>query len=73
MNPNFADGYINRGITNAYLKDVEAAIADFTRAIQLNPRSVLAYRNRAAMHKARGNMPAAQADELRAAQIERGQ
>ncbi|MEQ1923653.1 MAG: tetratricopeptide repeat protein [Pyrinomonadaceae bacterium] len=69
MSPNYADGYINRGIVNIYLKDIDAALADFTKAIQLNPRNPLPYRNRAAIYKAKGNLAAAQADEITAARL----
>jgi tetratricopeptide (TPR) repeat protein len=69
MMPNYADAYINRGIVNYYLKDVDGALADFSKAIQLNPRNPLPYRNRAALYKAKGNLAAAQADEITAARL----
>ena len=38
--------YNHRGITKAKLKDYEAAIADFTKAIEINPNNEQAYYNR---------------------------
>jgi tetratricopeptide (TPR) repeat protein len=71
--PDYTDAYLNRGIALIYLKEPDAALADFNRGIQLNPRVPNLYRARAIIYKAKGNAQLAQADELRAAQIERGQ
>lgn len=70
--PDYVDAYLNRGIALIYLKDLDAALADFERGIQLNPRVPNLYRARAAVYKAKGNAALAAADELRAAQIEKG-
>lgn len=69
LKPNFAESYLNRGIANIYLKDLDAAMADFNKGIQVNPRLANLYRARALVYKAKGNAAAAQADEIRAAQI----
>jgi len=71
--PAYVDAYLNRGIALIYLKDYDAALADFNRGIELNPRIPNLYRARAIVYKTKGNATLAQADELRAAQIERGQ
>lgn len=70
--PDYVDAYLNRGIALIYLKDLDAALADFDRGIQLNPRIPNLYRARALVYKAKGNAALAAADELRAAQVERG-
>ncbi len=70
--PDYVDAYLNRGIALIYMKELDAAIADFDRGIQLNPRVPNLYRARALVYKAKGNAALAAADELRAAQIERG-
>lgn len=71
--PRYVDAYLNRGIAFIYLNDLDAALADFERGIQLNPRLPNLYRARAAVYKAKGSAQLAQADEIRAAQLERGQ
>lgn len=71
--PTHVDSYLNRGVALIYLKDYDAALADFNRGIQLNPRVPNLYRARAIIYKVKNNAQLAQADELRAAQIERGQ
>jgi tetratricopeptide (TPR) repeat protein len=69
MVPASVDSFLNRGIVNLNLKDLDGALADFNRGIELNPRVPNLYRARALVYKARGNAAAAQADEIRAAQL----
>lgn len=69
LNPNIAESYLNRGIALIGLKKLDDAFADFNRGIQLNPRLPNLYRARAVIYKANGNLAAAQADEIRAAQL----
>ena len=45
-NPNFMDAYINRGLVNNELKDYDASIADYDKAIELDSKCALAYNNR---------------------------
>lgn len=71
LNPNFAESYLNRGIVFIYLKKLDEALADFNRGLQINPRLPNLYRARAIVYKAQGNAALAQADEIRAAQLER--
>lgn len=73
LRPDFVNAYLNRGIVYLNLNDTDAALEDFNAGIRLNPRLPNLYRARAIVYKAKGNAQLAQADELRAAQIERGQ
>ena len=70
IQPDFVNAYLNRGIVNLNLNDLDAALNDFNTGIQINPRIPNLYRARAIVYKARGNAQLAQADELRAAQLE---
>jgi tetratricopeptide (TPR) repeat protein len=73
LKPDLVEAYLNRGIVNLNLKDYEAALVDFNRGIELAPRVPNLYRARAIYYKVKKNAALAQADELRAAQLERGQ
>lgn len=73
LNPAFVEAFLNRGIASLNTKDIDEAIADFERAINLNPRFPNIYRARAIAYKLKGNAALAQADELKAAQLDRGQ
>ncbi len=73
LKPDYVEGYLNRGIVSLNLKDNDAALADFNRGIQLNSRIPNLYRARAIVYKLKGNAQLAQADDIRAAQIEGGQ
>ncbi len=73
IRPDYVNAYLNRGIVNLNLKDLDAALNDFNTGIQINPRIPNLYRARAIVYKSKGNAQLAQADELRAAQMERGQ
>ncbi|MBS1793735.1 MAG: tetratricopeptide repeat protein [Acidobacteria bacterium] len=70
--PTYTEAYLNRGVALIYLKEYDAALADFNRGIELNPRMPNLYRGRALIYKVKGNTVLAQADELRAAQLESG-
>jgi tetratricopeptide (TPR) repeat protein len=71
--PDYVNAYLNRGIVNLNLKDTDAALNDFNTGIRLAPRLPNLYRARAIVYKSKGNMQLAQADELHAARLERGQ
>lgn len=45
--PVTAADYIDRGLSGQLKKDFDGAIADYTKAIELNPKSALAFHNRA--------------------------
>jgi len=46
MNPNFADGYSNRGVEKFNLGDKAGALADYNKAIEIDPQHAMAYYNR---------------------------
>ena len=71
--PNHADAYMARGISYMGQKKYQEGVDELTTAIRLNPRNPGFYRVRAAILKQQGNGAGAQADELKAAMIERGQ
>ena len=47
---------MNRGVTNASLNYISAAISDLNNAIKLDPNYSQAYRNRGIIHKHRGDV-----------------
>jgi len=47
LKPKYANAYNNRGMTYYKQKAYDKAIADFTKAIELNPDLAVAYNNRA--------------------------
>ncbi len=47
IDPQFADGYFNRGIVYVNKREPKKALADFTKSIELNPRHDRAYFERA--------------------------
>ena len=51
-----AQAYLNRGVTNASLNYISAAISDLNNAIKLDPNYSQAYRNRGIIHKHRGDV-----------------
>ena len=73
LNPAFVDALLNRGIASLNTKEVDLAIADFEQGMSLSPKMANLYRARAIAYKLKGNPALAQADELRAAQLDRGQ
>jgi tetratricopeptide (TPR) repeat protein len=64
-----ADAYLWRGIVNLRKRQYEAAFADSTRAIQLDPTLTWAYRNRARAHRYRGDVDAALEDLSKALEL----
>lgn len=73
LRPDYVNAYLNRGVVLLNMKKYDEAIADFNAGLRLAPLFPNLYRARAIAHKAKGSSELAQADELRAAQIERGQ
>jgi tetratricopeptide (TPR) repeat protein len=64
--PGRAAGEIAEGLARAREGDVDRAIAAFDRAIEIAPRSALAYLNRGLAHRRRGDLEGALADLDRA-------
>ncbi len=60
--PTNAIAYVMRGTAKAQLHDNQGAIADYTTAIELNPRLVLAYNNRGNLRQHFGDLDGALAD-----------
>jgi lipoprotein NlpI len=61
--------YFNRGIAHAYKGEYDKAIADFNRAIALNPNSQSAYITRGGSYYAKGEVDNAIADYNRAIEL----
>jgi serine/threonine protein kinase len=65
-----AEDYNNRGITYDKLQHYEQALADYARAIELNPTYAAAYTNRGATYKTLGHYEEAFADHTRAIELD---
>ncbi|MDT9186184.1 tetratricopeptide repeat protein, partial [Limnospira sp. PMC 289.06] len=61
--------YNNRGFAHRSQGNYKAAIADYNRAIEINPNYHNAYNNRGFAHRSQGNYKAAIADYNRAIEI----
>ncbi len=61
--------FLNRGVARQSKKDWAGAIADYTRAIELNPQNALALNNRGLVKMEKGDLDGALADYDRALQI----
>ena len=57
-----AAAYNNRGLARKERGDLDGALADFEKAVALNPNDAATYANRGLAHHALGNMEAAIAD-----------
>src|SRR6266496_4192063 len=53
----FAPYYNNRGLAREAKGDLDGAIADFNRAIELDPKLAISYHNRGLAQKAKGAIP----------------
>jgi tetratricopeptide (TPR) repeat protein len=65
-----ANGYNESGIAKAVKGDIDGAIADFTRAIELYPKYSTAYNNRGLAKKNKGDLEGAIADCTRAVELD---
>ena len=65
-----ANGYNERGIAKGVKGDIDGAIADFTRAIELYPKYSTAYTNRGLAKKNKGDLDGAIADCNRAIELD---
>ena len=66
---NLAAAYRNRGIVHAARTEYDQAIADFSKAIELNPRYAAAYNDRAVAYTNKGDYQRAVADVTRAVEL----
>ena len=62
--------YYNRGIAKQVKGNLDGAIADYDRAIELNPRYAHAYTNRGRAKRVKGNLDGALADYDRAIELD---
>ncbi|MEK6551225.1 MAG: tetratricopeptide repeat protein [Pseudomonadota bacterium] len=67
---NLAWAYVNRGDGKQGKGDLDGAIADYTRALEIDPRHVGAYINRGIAKRAKGDLDGAMADYNRALEID---
>jgi serine/threonine protein kinase/lipoprotein NlpI len=72
LDPNFANGYIDRGNARDALGDKQGAIADYTRAIELDSRYADAYINRGNIRNGLGDRQGANADYSKAIEANPG-
>ena len=64
-----AEAYYNRGIAKRAKGDLDGAIADYTKAIELKPDYAVAYSNRGAAKQAKGDLDGAIADFTKAIEL----
>jgi lipoprotein NlpI len=62
--------YFNRGVVEKANGDFDGAIADYTRAIELDPKYAAAYSNRGSAKQAKGDLDGAIADCNRAIELD---
>jgi tetratricopeptide (TPR) repeat protein len=64
-----AADFFNRGLERGKAKDADGAIADYAKAIELEPRMVAAYVNRSKARNAKGDFNGAISDTTRAIEL----
>jgi tetratricopeptide (TPR) repeat protein len=62
--------HYHRGLAHRLLGQHDQAIEDYTRALKLDPRLALAYRNRSLAYAAKGDTEKAKADHERALRLD---
>src|SRR5208282_4616019 len=69
MPQNLAIAFNNRGNVHLNLKDYDRAVADYGRAIELNPKYAIAFNNRGFAYRSKGRYDRAIQDYNRAIEI----
>jgi len=64
------EGYFNRGVEYSAQSTQAAAIADYSKAIEIDPKYAMAYYNRGNAYTAQGNYAAAFADYSKAIEVD---
>ena len=72
LQPNAAGAHFARGRAYIALSKLDDAVADFSRAAELNPDSVRTLRERGRVYRLMGAVRLAEQDELAATEIEEG-
>jgi tetratricopeptide (TPR) repeat protein len=67
--PETAEAYNNRGLAKRAIGDLDGALNDFDRAIEVKPNLWQAYSNRSLVKKAKGDLVGAQADSDKALEL----
>ena len=62
LDPNLAEAYNQRGVVRQARGDLDGAIADYSRSIDIDPRNAHTYCNRANARQAKGDLTGAMAD-----------
>ena len=69
MNPKDAGSYNNRGAAYKAKGQNDRAIADFSKALEIDPRLAAVYYNRAAIYRAKSEIDRAIADYSKAIEV----
>lgn len=72
LDPKYSPAWLDRGLARLFLREPQAALGDFTRGYELNPKHTRALWLRANAQDALGNRLAAAADRQAAARLEPG-
>ena len=70
MTRSYADAYNNRGVVYKEKGDLDKAIADYSEAIELNPRYAEAYSNRGDAYEKKGDRSKADKDRAIAEKLD---
>jgi len=68
-NPNDATAYHNRAVAYGLAGDIDKAIADYTKTIEIKPDNATAYDNRGRAYASKGDYTRALDDELKASEL----
>ncbi|MDX1993873.1 MAG: tetratricopeptide repeat protein [bacterium] len=70
IDEDYTPAYINRAITQVRVRNLEAALADYDRVLELEPQNIAAVNNRGIVRMARGEYDEALADFNRTLELE---